>query len=227
MSALDLNIPKPTLLSLFSSSTPPPLHIGGAILPYSRSASHLGHPITCPLTPTNVAQEALRLLTENINHFISSPLPFPARLELTRKILLPSFLYQVECVATPPAILIRAHRMLRSFLFAVRGVPAFSNSLLCDRWLGLGLPYLPTVAPSRFLDNMHKARGIIPFSPSPSAICPVANFRSAALFLKASTAHSRPLFHTPPPCDNVPPLRLSSNPLPHPVFPLPTPRNLH
>ena len=82
---------------------------------------------------------------------------------------------------------------LVDFLLGVKGLPAFlcEKTLFSHRKAGLGMGYLPTLQPTRVLDNLHRCpqqlRELWAQQQSPSPMHPVSLFQSAAEGFRAST----------------------------------------
>jgi ribonuclease HI len=160
------------------------------------NALHLGHPLPGLQTPTAVYKLVAAEVEDALHCLNQIPLPGMIRIQASRVLLTPKILYRLECTPPVDKYLNQIQNRVIDFVVSAGDIPqrVTKKSLFSHKKHGFGLPHLPTLVPSRCLDNVHKYVSSNPqtrhgnqFSLSPSS-----TYKAAATLLGASTPLSDP-----------------------------------
>lgn len=142
----------------FTGCTQPPRQ---AVAP-STHVLHLGHLLTPTLDHTCALQILQPLQLQEIKAYHNRPIPIPGRLKVLNQILIPRFIYQLECLPPHPNFLQTTMSSLEKFILGTVGVPAFlcKKTLYSHHKAGLGMHHLENRVLTRLVDNVHKAHRV-------------------------------------------------------------------
>ena len=120
---------------------------------------HLGHLLTPSLDHTSTLPILQPLQLQEIKAYHNRPIPVYGRLKVLNQILLPRFIYQMECLPPAPEYLALTMSSLEKFILGPVGLPSFlhKKTLYSHPKAGLGMQHLEIRVLTRILDNVHKA----------------------------------------------------------------------
>ena len=119
---------------------------------------HLGHPITRGLKQATAYDVLLSEVKEQLGELNAHPIHTLDRVAILSTMVIPRSLYRAECLPLTIEQLQRLNALMKSFVLAVKGLPphVVDKTIYSHRKIGLGVPYLPVVQPTRALDVIHK-----------------------------------------------------------------------
>ena len=119
---------------------------------------HLGHVLTPTLDCPSTLSILQPLQLQEVQAYHHRPIPVYGRLKVLNQILLPRFVYQLECLPPHTNYLKATLTSLEKFILGITGAPAFlcKKTLYSHRKAGLGMQHLENRVLTRILDNVHK-----------------------------------------------------------------------
>ena len=178
------------------SELPDPKPFPGRPLATTHSAAasthvlHLGHILTPSADPASTLQILQPLQLKEVHAYQHRPIPVYGRLKVLNQILIPRFIYQLECLPPSPGYLTVTMSSLEKFILGTIGIPAFlcKKTLYSHNRAGLGMQHLENRVLTRLLDNVHKTAKLwsVTAPGHPTAWCKHL-LSEAAMLLGAST----------------------------------------
>jgi hypothetical protein len=156
---------------------------------------HLGHLLTSDLSPETSFESMMKEFDVQLASLNANPIPPIERVMVLQSIVAPSILYRLETTPVSERNLLLMSDKLVNFALAVKGLPVgiTDKTLFSNRRCGIGIPYLPTLQPTRLLDSLQKAHSLHEFPLSEHSTAPYTLFKGVRESLLKLPAIKAPL----------------------------------
>lgn len=169
----------------FPTMQPNP-HTSQTTVPCVTHVLHLGHPLTANMDPKDCASLVIQEVRGNLESANAQPIPTLARIEMLRSLVLPTLLYRLEHLCPHRDQINELQDLLNNFILSVAGLTTkiCSKTMYSPPRIGLGVPYLPVLIPTRVLDLVQKSARLFPFCISATSLMtPIRQLRAARKML--------------------------------------------